>query len=73
MENQKIQQLVRLASIADKNGDYKIADKIFNKLAAIPPRVPRLRRFEDFMNWVRKAAGNLDNLNDKKLVNDSVV
>ena len=62
MENQKIQQLIRLASIADKNGDYKIADKLFEKLAAIPPRVPRFRSFEDFMNWVRKAAGNLDNL-----------
>jgi hypothetical protein len=45
MENQKIQQLIRLASIADKNGDYKIADKIFEKIAAgappplkVPPR-----------------------------------
>jgi hypothetical protein len=38
MENQKIQQLIRLASIADKKGDYKIADKLFNKLAAIPPQ-----------------------------------
>ena len=37
MENQKIQQLIRLASIADKNGDYKIADKLFEKLAATPP------------------------------------
>jgi hypothetical protein len=63
MENQKIQQLIRLASIADKNGDYKIADKIFNKLAAAPPRVPRMRNFEEFVNWVRKAAGNLENLN----------
>ncbi len=40
MENQKIQQLIRLASIADNNGDYRIADKIFNKVAQIklPPR-----------------------------------
>jgi hypothetical protein len=37
MENQKIQQLIRLASIADKNGDYKIADKLFTKIAALPP------------------------------------
>lgn len=37
MENQKIQQLIRLASIADNNGDYKIADKLFTKIAAIPP------------------------------------
>ena len=63
MENQKIQQLIRLASIADNNGDYKIADKLFEKLAAAPPRVPRYRNFEEFMTWVRKAAGNLDNLN----------
>jgi hypothetical protein len=43
MENQKIQQLIRLASIADKNGDYKIADKIFEKLAATPPMIKRFR------------------------------
>ena len=43
MENQKIQQLIRLASIADNNGDYKIADKIFEKLAAAPPPL----RFRD--------------------------
>ena len=40
MENQKIQQLIRLASIADNNGDYKIADKLFNKIAALPPLFP---------------------------------
>ena len=41
MENQKIQQLIRLASIADNNGDYKIADKIFTKMAQLklPPRL----------------------------------
>ena len=44
MENQKIQQLIRLASIADKNGDYKIADKIFEKLAAAPP--PGIQRYK---------------------------
>ena len=71
MENQKIQQLIRLASIADNNGDYKIADKLFEKLAAAPPRVPRYRNFEEFMTWVRKAAGNLDNLN-KWLPTDSL-
>jgi len=45
MENQKIQQLIRLASIADNNGDFRIADKIFEKLAAISP--PMIRRFTD--------------------------
>ena len=44
MENQKIQQLIRLASIADKNGDYKIADKLFEKLAATPP--PGIQRYK---------------------------
>jgi hypothetical protein len=43
MENQKIQQLIRLASIADKNGDYKIADKLFEKIAALPPEIPRFK------------------------------
>ena len=59
MENQKIQQLIRLASIADNNGDYKIADKLFEKLAAAPPplKVPRMRVFEDFMKWVNREAG----------------
>ena len=44
MENQKIQQLIRLASIADNNGDYKIADKLFEKLAAAPP--PGIKRYK---------------------------
>lgn len=60
MENQKIQQLIRLASIADNNGDYKIADKIFEKLAAAPP--PRYRSFEKFMTWAISKAGTLDKL-----------
>jgi hypothetical protein len=47
MENQKIQQLIRLASIADKNGDYKIADKIFEKLAATPPPLKVPPRFNE--------------------------
>lgn len=64
MENQKIQQLIRLASIADNNGDYKIADKLFEKLAAAPPplKVPRMRVFEDFMKWVNREAGTLEKL-----------
>lgn len=40
MENQRIQKLVKLAYIADIHGDYKIADKIFNKIAALPPLFP---------------------------------
>jgi hypothetical protein len=58
MENQKIQQLIRLASIADKNGDYKIADKIFNKLAASPPPL----RFRDMPKLLELLEGGLKNL-----------
>jgi len=62
MENQKIQQLIRLASIADKNGDYKIADKIFNKLAAAPPMI---RRYTDpaKIRELMTSLGKLDQLN----------
>ena len=40
MENQRIQKLVKLAYIADIHGDYKIADKIFTKIAQLklPPK-----------------------------------
>jgi len=58
MENQKIQQLIRLASIADNNGDYKIADKIFEKLAAAPP----LLRFRDMPKLLELLEGGLKNL-----------
>jgi hypothetical protein len=60
MENQKIQQLIRLASIADKNGDYKIADKIFNKLAAAPPKpITRMRKIEDLMKFIQSMGSNI--------------
>jgi len=66
MENQKIQQLIRLASIADKNGDYKIADKIFNKLAASPPKpIMRMRRFEDLMKFIQSLGSNLAELESR--------
>jgi hypothetical protein len=76
MENQKIQQLIRLASIADKNGDYKIADKIFEKIAAgapplkVPPRFNEneininphapLYRFRTLEQFLVETAGKIE-------------
>jgi hypothetical protein len=60
MENQKIQQLIRLASIADNNGDYKIADKLFEKLAALPPKpIARMRKIEDLMKLIQSMGSNI--------------
>ena len=62
MENQKIQQLIRLASIADNNGDYKIADKLFEKLAATPPPgIPRFK-IKPIMGEVLKTISELARL-----------
>ena len=67
MENQKIQQLVKLAYIADTNGDYKIADKIFEKLAATPPprQVLFRRTPEEVLKFIKTLSSNIFDLDDK--------
>ena len=63
MENQRIQKLVKLAYIADIHGDYKIADKIFEKLAAIPP--PRTSTLEDLKTLLHGGLTKLKELPNK--------
>ena len=67
MENQRIQKLVKLAYIADIHGDYKIADRIFEKLAATPPPKPiqRMRRMEDLMKFLSNLGLNINSLESR--------